>query len=258
MILCLDVGNSHIFGGVFANNVTQLRFRYSSEKVGTSDQLGLFFRQVLRENGIDPSGIQSIALSSVVPSIDYSIIAACIKYFSIEPFLLKAGVKTGLKINIINPAELGADLIATAIGAIEQFPQRDLIVLDLGTAITMSAILADKTFLGCVIMPGMKTAVTALAQKAAKLPVVDIIRLEKTHIRNSVQSIQTGIYFGQLGAIKEIIARLKQEHFAGKQPLVLATGGFAHLFDQQHLFTVNIPDLVLHGLRIAMQKNQFN
>ena len=131
MLLCLDIGNSHIFGGVFGNNTIQLTFRYSTQKPTTSDECGLFFRSVLIENNIDPRTVEHIAIASVVPHLDYTIHAACKKYFMITPLLIKPGIKTGVKLQVNSPQELGADRIATAVGAIEQFPNQNIVVIDL-------------------------------------------------------------------------------------------------------------------------------
>src|SRR4051812_38031978 len=125
MILCLDVGNTQLYGGVFAGEKIQLRFRYPTQRGTTSDQAGIFLKNVLRENSIDFTAIKQIAICSVVPHMDYSLRSACIKYFNIDPFMLQAGVKTGLKIKYRNPLEVGADRIANAIAANKQFPQKN-------------------------------------------------------------------------------------------------------------------------------------
>lgn len=139
MILCIDVGNSHIYGGVFDGDEIKLRFRHTS-KVSTSDELGIFLKSVLRENNCSPETIRKIAICSVVPQVDYSLRSACVKYFSIDPFLLQAGVKTGLNIKYRNPVEVGADRIANAIAATHSFPNQNIIVIDFGTATTFCAI----------------------------------------------------------------------------------------------------------------------
>ncbi len=117
MILCLDIGNSHIFGGVFEGDQLRLTFRKTSKQGASSDEYGLFFRSALRENGFDPDSIDNIALCSVVPELIYSISNGCQKYFGQAPFVLKAGAKTGLKILYRNPLEVGSDRIANAIAA---------------------------------------------------------------------------------------------------------------------------------------------
>lgn len=255
MMLCIDVGNSHIYGGVFAGDEIKLRFRHTS-KVSTSDEFGIFLKSVLRENDCDPAAIKVIGLCSVVPQLDYSLRSACMKYFSIEPFLLQAGVKTGLNIKYRNPIEVGADRIANAIAATHSYSGQDLIVIDFGTATTFCAINAQKNYLGGAILPGIRLSVDALSQNTARLPSVEILKTEEMIGRSTAESIQSGVYFGALGACKEIIQRINQEAFAGKPALVLATGGFASLFDKQDLYDVLVPDLVLQGIRLSALMNE--
>ena len=255
MILCLDVGNSQLFGGVFNGDTIQLRFRHETKLSGSSDDLGLFLKSVLRENGIDTKQIKQVAMCSVVPNIDYSLRAACIKYFSIEPFVVQAGIKTGLKIKYRNPLEVGADRISNAIAATQMFPQKNILAVDLGTATTICAINTDKEYLGGVIMPGMRTSMNALQANAAKLFPVEIVSPETVIGRSNMESIQSGRYFIQLGLIREVIQRISQDNFIQAAPIVIGTGGFAYLFEKENIFTTIIPDLVLHGLRLALVMN---
>ena len=254
MMLCIDVGNSHIYGGVFANGEICLRFRHTS-KVSTSDELGIFLKNVIRENQCDPTKINSIAICSVVPQLDYSLRAACVKYFSIEPFFLQAGVKTGLNIKYRNPTDVGADRIANAIAATHSYPGKNLVIIDFGTATTFCVINAQKAYLGGVILPGIRLAVDALSNNTAKLPAVEIIKIEQVVGRSTIESIQSGVFYGAIGACKELLARIKVEAFAGLEVLTLATGGFASLFEKQEIYDQNIPDLVLQGVRIAAEIN---
>lgn len=255
MILCLDVGNSHIYGGVFADGKALLQFRYPSTTQCTSDQLGVFFRSVLRESGFDPADVKQIAVCSVVPSLDYSLRASLIKYFGIEPFFLKAGVKTGLKLNYKNTHEMGADRIADAIAAIHQFPEKNLIVIDLGTATTFDIISCDRTYRGGIIIPGIHIAMCALNENTAKLPPVNIIKPESIVGQSTITNIQSGLYYSHLGAMREILHMVAQEQFEKEDFIVIGTGGFAHLFEAENIFNIIIPDLVLQGLRLALMKN---
>ena len=255
MILCLDVGNSQIFGGVFADEKLLLKFRHETHRRSTSDQLGIFLKNVLSENGLDPKLIQHIAISSVVPSLDYSIGSACIKYFCLEPFWLRVGVKTGLKIKVKNPNEVGSDLIATAIAASKQFGNKNLIVVDFGTATTFVPITKDKEFLGVIIQAGLRTSMQALQSQTEQLPTVQIVEPQRTLGRDSISAIQSGLYYGQLGALREVLVNLQQEVFAGEEPTIIGTGGFAHLFEKEKLFTAIVPDLVLQGIRFALEFN---
>lgn len=255
MMLCIDVGNSHIYGGVFSNEEIVVRFRLTS-KLSTSDEYGVFLKHVLRENNCLIEDIHQIAICSVVPQLDYSLRAACIKYFSVEPFFLQAGVKTGLNIKYRNPTEVGADRIANAIAATHLFPNMNLIIIDFGTATTFCVVNASKAYLGGVILPGMRLFVDALSQNTAKLPLVEIIKADHAIGRSTVESIQSGVYFGAVGACSELIRRIKAEAFSGQAVHVIATGGFASMFEKQHLYDESIPDLVLQGMRMAYEMNQ--
>jgi type III pantothenate kinase len=255
MILCLDVGNTHIFGGVFDDRQIVLRFRYDTKQPHTSDQIGVFFRSVLRENDIDPKKIEKIALASVVPSIDYSLRSACIKYFDVEPFILQAGVKTGLKIKTANPAEVGADLIAEAIAGVHLYPKKNLIIVDFGTATTYIAVNHRQEFLGVTILPGLKTAMEALKENASRLPAVEIIKPEAMLGRTTSQCIQAGLYYSQLATLKELTRGITQQCFADSPPIIIGTGGFSYLFENENIFTYLAPDIVLEGLYLALLKN---
>lgn len=254
MILCLDVGNSHIFGGVFSGESITLRFRYDTKQPHTSDQIGVFFRSVLRENNIDAKLIKQIAIASVVPSIDYSLRSACIKYFDIEPFILQAGVKTGLKIKTANPTEVGADLIAEAIAAVHQYPKQNIIIVDFGTATTYAAVNDRQEFLGVTILPGLKTSMEALKTNAAALPEVEIIRPDVILGRTTIQCIQAGLYYSQLASLKELTQGITKQCFAGTS-IIIGTGGFSYLFEDENIFTHLEPDIVLKGLYLALLKN---
>jgi len=254
MILCIDVGNSHIYGGVFNGDEIKIRFRHTS-KVSTSDELGIFLKSVLRENDCLPEEIKKIAICSVVPQLDYSLRSACVKYFASEPFILQAGVKTGLNIKYRNPVEVGADRIANAIAAVHRYPNQNIIVIDFGTATTFCVITAQKAYLGGAILPGVRLSVDALSKNTAKLPAVEIIKIENAVGRSTIESIQSGVYYGVLGACRELIDRMSKEIFGANKALVLATGGFASLFDKQDLYDHLVPDLVLQGVRLAALMN---
>lgn len=255
MLLCIDVGNSHIYGGVFADNGTCLRFRHTS-KASTSDELGIFLKTVLRENNCAPEFIESIAICSVVPQLDYSLRSACVKYFSIDPFFLQNNVKTGLIIQYANASEIGADRIANAIAAVDAYPDQSIIVIDFGTATTLCAISKQKEYLGGAILPGVRLSVEALSTNTAKLSAVEIIKPEQSIGNTTTKSIQSGVFFGALGACRELISRIKQEAFVNQSVVVLATGGFASLFEQYAIYDHLISDLVLQGIRLAALMNQ--
>jgi len=255
MILALDVGNTQIYGGVFEGERMKLSFRRNSKQGSSSDEVGIFLRMVLKENGIDPARIKQIVLCSVVPDVIYSLKGACVKYFNINPFVLQAGVKTGLKIKYRNPLEVGADRIANSIAATQLYPGKNLIIVDLGTATTFCAITKDKEYLGGSIIAGLKLSMESLEAKTAKLPSVEIVSMTEALGRSTIESLQSGLYYGHLGSIREIIHHLQEECFAGEKPFVLGTGGFSSLFEKEKIFDVIIPDLVLKGNLLALSMN---
>ena len=256
-VLCLDVGNSQILGGIAGkdNKVRQL-FRKNTRPSGSSDEFGIFLRTILRENDIDPQSISNIAVSSVVPEINHSLRGAVSRYFKCEPFFLQAGVKTGLKILVANPPEVGADRIATAIGASHFYSGQDVIVVDLGTASVFGAVSSKNEYLGGAICPGLRISMEVLQSATAKLPTVEILRRTQALGKNTIENIQSGLYFGHLGMIKELSGRIRQECFADRPVSLIATGGFCHLFAEEKIFDAIEPILVLKGIFQAFMLNQ--
>jgi type III pantothenate kinase len=255
MIMTLDVGNSQIYGGVFVDDKMKLQFRKTSKMGSSSDEFGLFLRSVLRENDVDPKKIEHIAFCSVVPDIVHSLRNACLKYFNLNPFILQAGAKTGLKIKYRNPVEVGADRIANTIGATHLYPGKNLIIIDFGTATTFCAITSEKDYLGGLISPGLRLSMEALEAQTAKLPAVEIVTVTEVIGRSTVESIQSGLYFGHLAMVKDVTQRIKREYFDNKNTVVIGTGGFSRLFEKENVFDVLSPDLVLTGLKLALKMN---
>jgi type III pantothenate kinase len=255
MILCIDVGNTQIHGCVFNHDKLAVQFRKTSRQQFSSDEIGIFLRSVLRENKIDGDMIKGISICSVVPDLNHSLRSGCIKYFGVEPFFLKAGVKTGLKIKYRNPLEVGADRIANAISAIKLFPDKNIIVVDFGTATTFCAISRSKDYLGGIILPGIRISMEVLESKAAQLPSVEIRKTESVLGRSTIESIQSGLFYGQVGIVKEIKSRITGEVFTDEKPVVIGTGGFSSLFEQEGLFDLVVPTLALNGLYLAYRMN---
>lgn len=256
MLLCLDIGNSQLHGGVFEGDTLRCQFRKTTLPLGSSDEFGVFFSAVLRENDIDPRAIRRVAICSVVPAALYPIRSASLKYFQAEPFILQAGVKTGLKVRYRNPLEVGADRIAGAIAATLRRPDTNVIVVDCGTATTLDVVTATGEYLGGAILPGIGISVESLAGRTAKLPSVEIARPAAALGRSTIESIQAGVYHGHVGAIRHLLAELTREAYAGERPLVVGTGGFARLMLAENLFDEIVPELVLLGLKRAEQLNR--
>ena len=255
MILCLDVGNSQIYGGIFEEGILKVQFRRTSQPHSSSDELGVFLRIVLRENDVNPEHIGNVVICCVVPDLLYSLRACCQKYFGLEPLVLRPGTKTGLKILYRDPKEVGADRIADAVGGVTLFPNKNLLIADFGTATTLCAITKNKEFLGGNIITGVRLSMEALQERTARLPSVEIVPAGSVLGRDTVESIQSGLYWSNVGMVRELTARITEQEVAEDPPVVIGTGGFAHLFDREKLFDHVIPDLILTGL---LEVNRLN
>jgi type III pantothenate kinase len=253
MLLALDVGNSQIFGGVYHGEDLKFTFRRTSSIRASSDEFGTSFRATLRENGVDPNEIHMAGICSVVPDAVHSLRNCFRKYFRFEPFLLQPGARTGLKIRYRNPLEVGADKIANAMGGLARFPGRNLLIVDFGTATTLCAVSKEKEYLGGIITPGIQTSMEALESKTARLPTVEIIRPSEVLGRSTVESIQSGLYYGALATVRSLADFVTKERFAKEPPFIIGTGGFGRLFEEEKLLDEFVPELPLIGLRQAVE-----
>ena len=255
MILCFDIGNTDIYGGVCRGRELVAEFRKATHLRPTSDEFGVFVLQILQARGIRVEDLRAIAVASVVPDCNPMVMEACERYLGMAPLMLQAGVRTGLKIRTRNPSEVGADRIANAIAAVELFPGQDRIVVDMGTATTFCAINRDDAYLGGVIAAGLALSMRALARNTAKLTVVDVVRPAVCLGKGTAESIQSGLYFGHLGLMQEVIGRIREEAFEGRRPVVIITGGHSRLFKGEPIVDRFVPDLVLRGLCRAIELN---
>jgi type III pantothenate kinase len=252
MILILDVGNTHIYAGCYDNDKLNFSFRLTTA-VSTSDMLGVQLKAILRENNIT-SKIDHVGISSVVPNLDYSLRAACIKYFNVEPFFIHGGLDLDLIIKIKQPKELGADLIAGALGAMQHFPNKNIIIVDYGTATTYSSITKNKEFLGVAITPGIRTSMQALELNTAKLPSIAIEKPDYLLGRDTHEALVSGIYYLQRSMLRSYCVDLANDVFGAEEYLLIGTGGFSALFKSDDYFDAIMPDLVLDGIYSAIKK----
>ena len=255
MTLTIDVGNTSTACGLFDGENIVFRFRRFTNINSSSDEIGIFLRSVLRENGYDFQQIEKIGCCSVVPSVNHSLANACKKYLGKEPLFIQAGIKTGLKLRYSNPKEIGADLIAAAMGAVAAYPEKNLIIVDMGTAITAELVTKNKEFLGGIIMPGLKISVDALAGGTANLTSVEIMKPEHVYGSSTTEAIQAGLYYGTAGAIKEFCWQFKKNVFHDEDVMIIGTGGFAKTFENYRLFDEIVPGLVLSGIKHALDIN---
>ena len=258
MLLTVDVGNTTIQCGLFEGEKLALQFRRSTNPKLSSDELGLFFRDVLALNNFDYKNIERIACCSVVPAINHSLSNCFRKYFSKEALFIAAGIKTGLKIKYANPREIGADRIAGAIGAVHAASSeggRNLIVVDMGTATTVDVITKNNEYLGGAILPGASMSVHALSEGTAQLPSVEVVQPKNVCGSSTIEAIQSGVFYGQAGAIRELVSKMEEKVFGGERAFVIGTGGFSRSFEGAGLFDLVLPDLVLQGLKVALDLN---
>lgn len=259
MLLTVDVGNTTIQCGLFEGEKLALQFRRSTNSKLSSDELGLFFRDVLALNNFDYKAVERIACCSVVPAINHSLSNCFRKYFFKEALFIQAGIKTGLKIKYANPREIGADRIAGAIGAVHAAASsggaKNLIVVDMGTATTVDVITKNNEYLGGAILPGASMSVHALSEGTAQLPSVEVVQPKNVCGSSTIEAIQSGVFYGQAGAVRELVSKMEEKVFVGERAFVIGTGGFSRSFESAGLFDLVLPDLVLQGLKVALDMN---
>ena len=265
MLLAIDVGNTNITFGLFevlaprerssSSPVVKTSWRLSTRRDATSDDYGALLLALLTNQGWETSRITAVAVASVVPPLDPVFEEISKRFFGLSPFFITPQTKTGIKILYHPASEVGADRIVNAVAAYARVRSACLVV-DFGTATTFDCIDRRGNYLGGAIVPGPQAAAQVLFQKTAKLPLLGAFkRPEKAIGKNTVESMQSGLFYGYLGMTEELIRRLKAE--IGGKPRVLATGGFSVLLEP-FLKGVQevVPDLTLEGLKIIWDKNK--
>src|SRR5271165_1396422 len=264
MLLVLDVGNTNTVLGVFEANPAGhgivrygrliANWRVSTAKTQTVDEYGVLFRNLFAMHELEVSSVQGTVISSVVPPLDSTLREVCERYFHSRPLFIEPGVKTGMPVHYDNPAEVGADRIVNSVAAFEKFGG-PCIVVDFGTATTFDVVSKNGEYLGGVITPGIGISADALFARTARLPRVDIRMPPRVLATNTVNSLQSGLYYGYLGLIDGILERLIAE--LGDNVSVVATGGLAALMGGGSKYIREIDDLLtLEGLRIIYERNQ--
>lgn len=258
LLLAVDVGNTNIVLGVFdlsqgPRSALLHSWRLATSRERTVDEYGLSTLALLRHRGIEANDIQHMVISSVVPPLHPVLTGWSRTYFGVEPLWIEPGIKTGLKVLIDNPAELGADRLVNAVAGIEKHGA-PLIVVDFGTATTFDVVNDKREYLGGLITPGLKISAEALFQRASRLPRIEVTEPDRLIGRNTVQAMQSGLYYGYVGLVDGILERLLGE-FPGSA--IVATGGLARIIapPSKHIRLIE-PDLTLEGLRLLWQKNQ--
>jgi type III pantothenate kinase len=249
-LLAVDVGNTNVVLGLWEGDTLRSSWRLTTLRDRTADEYGILAKQAL---GPDATGIDAAVVASVVPPLNGAIAAMLARYFGVDALFVEAGVKTGLSVRTENPLEVGADRIVNAVAAHHLYGG-PTIVVDFGTATTFDLVTERGEYLGGIIAPGFTVANEALFARAARLPRVDVRRPVQLVGANTVASIQSGIWYGYLGLIDGVLARMKDE-VAGVKTVV-ATGTLERAMIEESRFIDRWdPDLTLQGLKLVHERN---
>ena len=253
MLLAVDIGNTETTLGVFDGQELKATWSLGTVINRTADEYASLLISLLRNRGLDSGDIDKIALCSVVPPLTATYEEMFRRYFGISPLVVTAGVKTGVRICMDNPREVGADRIADAAAAHHLYGG-PLIIVDLGTATTFDTISEKGEYIGGAIAPGMATAAESMFQRAAMLPRVEMSRPDHVIGTNTIDAMKSGIVFGYVGLVEGMVARIQRE--LGAKTKVIATGGYAELIAKETaVIDVVNPDLTLIGLRLIYEMN---
>ncbi|MBQ9941855.1 MAG: type III pantothenate kinase [Christensenellaceae bacterium] len=253
MLIVMDIGNTNIKCGIFEGGKLTHSWRMHSKREQSSDELGIKMMSFFDYLGLSKENVCGIMISSVIPSINYTVEHMCRVYFGRKPYFVEPGIKTGINILYDNPKELGSDRIVNAVAAYELYGG-PCITVDFGTATSFGAISEKGEFLGGAICPGIKITAEALTQSTAKLPRIELTKPQSVINKNTVGCMQAGILYGYVGQVDYILRTMKAE--LGGNAKVVATGGMANVIAAETK-TIDVIDtrLTLQGLYLIYKRN---
>jgi type III pantothenate kinase len=254
MLLVVDIGNTNIALGVFEKNDLSQHWKIRSDRKKTSDEYEIILLNLLSLAHIEVMSIDSVIISSVVPPLTPVFQNLSQNLLKVNPLVVGPGLKTGMPILYENPQEVGADRVVASVAAFEKYGG-PVIIVDFGTATTFDAISKEGNYLGGAIAPGIQIAAEALFLKTAKLPRIEIKKPKYAIGRTTVTSMQSGLYFGYIGLISNIIEEISKE--LGEDIKIVATGSFAsQIYPDVASIEYLEPFLVLEGLKIIHDRNK--
>ena len=261
MLLAFDVGNTNIVLGVFKDGQMIANWRMETDNKKSADEYGMIISQLFKYEGLKMENVKDVIISTVVPSVLYTLQHLSMKYFNRKAMVIGPGIKTGLIVKYDNPKQVGADRIVNAVAAHAKYGG-PLIIIDFGTATTFCAVSEKAEYIGGTIAPGLKISSEALFEKTSKLPKVELEEPGHVICRNTINSMQSGLVYGHMGMVEFIVGKMKKEllDYCGNGEMevkVIATGGLATLIDAG-IDCIDHVDkmLTLEGLQLIYEKNK--
>jgi type III pantothenate kinase len=254
MLLAIDVGNTNIVVGVFRGETLIHSWRLATLRERTSDEMGVLITGLCDRYEIRQRDVDGIVIGSVVPQLTGTLVAMVTEYFGRVPLLFEPAVNSHMPVLIDNPAEVGADRVVNGIAAFSAYGKGlPIIIVDFGTATTFDAVSAKGEYLGGIICPGPQISADALAQRAARLPRIDVRKPARVIGTNTVAAMQAGLFWGYVDMVEGLLRRMREE--LGGSAVVVATGGLASVVAPESKLIEHVDgDLTLRGLRLVWER----
>ena len=254
MLLAIDIGNTNLVIGCIENDQILFKARIATDRLRTSDQYGVEIKNMLEAYGVQIKDIDDCIISSVVPPVFNSVKTGVIKIIGKQPMVVGPGLKTGLNIHVDVPSQVGSDRIVIAVAALAEY-KAPLILMDLGTATTIEVVEPENTYMGGVIIPGVKISLDALTSRAAQLPGISLDKPKNVIGKNTIDCMRSGMIYGTAAMIDGLIDRMEEE--LGHSSTLVATGGMAQFITPLCKHNIILEkDLLLKGLNIIYKKNK--